>query len=132
MQAVTNWLQARGFQGNNVAAGRTVIEFSGNAGQVRNAYHTEIHIYAVNGEAHIANASDPQIPSALAPVVAGVVSLNNFPVKSHVLPLGSFFRSKTTGETRPLTTFPNCGVAGWFGLGAPDFAAIYNRVPPLS
>jgi subtilase family serine protease len=132
IQAVTSWLQSHGFHVNNVAAGRTVIEFSGNAGQVRSAFHTEIHNYTVNGEAHMANASDPQIPAALAPVVAGVVSLNNFPVKSHVLSLGSFFRSKTTGETRPLTTFPNCGTTGCFGLGPADFATIYNSAPLLS
>jgi hypothetical protein len=132
IQAVTSWLQSHGFQVNNVAAGRTVIEFSGNAGQVRNAFHTEIHNYAVNSEAHMANASDPQIPAALAPVVAGVVSLTNFPVKSHALRLGSFFRSKSTGETRPLTTFPNCGPAGCFGLGPADFAAIYNSASLLS
>src|SRR5580704_9710108 len=132
IQAVTSWLQSHGFHVNNVAAGRTVIEFSGNAGQVRSAFHTEIHNYTVNGEAHTANASDPQIPAALAPVVAGVVSLNNFPVKSHVLSLGSFFRSKTTGETRPLTTFPNCGTTGCFGLGPADFATIYNSAPLLS
>jgi hypothetical protein len=132
IQTITSWLQSRGFQINNVSAGRTIIEFSGNAAQVRSTFHTEIHTYLLNGQAHTANASDPQIPAALAPVVAGPVSLNNFPVKSHVLPLGSFFRSKTTGETRPLTTFPNCGGAGCFGLGPADFATIYNSAPLLS
>jgi hypothetical protein len=132
IQTVTSWLQSRGFQINNVSAGRTIIEFSGNAAQVRSAFHTEMHTYLLNGEAHTANARDPQIPAALAPVVAGPVSLNNFQVKSHVLPLGSFFRLKTTGETRPLTTFPNCGVAGCFGLGPADFATIYNSAPLLS
>jgi hypothetical protein len=132
IEAITRWMQSHGFQVSNVTAGRTVIEFSGTAAQVRSAFHTEIHNYAVNGEAHMANAANPQIPAALAPVVAGVVSLNNFPVKSHVLPLGSFFRSKTTGQTRPLTTFPNCGPAGCFGLGPADFATIYNSAPLLS
>jgi hypothetical protein len=132
IQTVTNWLKSHGFQVSTVSAGRTVIEFSGTAAQVRDAFHTEIHKYLVNSEARTANASDPQIPAALVPVVAGVVSLNNFPVKTHVLPLGSFFRSKTTGETRPLTTFPNCGPAGCFGLGPADFATIYNSAPLLS
>jgi hypothetical protein len=132
IQSVTSWLQSHGFQISKVTAGRTVIEFSGSAGQVRNAFHTEIHKYFVNGEAHMANASDPQIPAALAPVVRGPVALNNFHVKSHVLPLGSFSRSKRTGDTRPLTTFPNCGPAGCFGLGPADFATIYNSAPLLS
>ncbi len=59
-----------------------------------------MHKYLVNGEARTANASDPQIPAALAPVVAGVVSLNNFPVKSHVLPLGIVFPVKEQQEKR--------------------------------
>ena len=32
---VTAWLQSHGFQVAGVSAGKTVIEFSGNAGQVR-------------------------------------------------------------------------------------------------
>src|ERR1700693_1643373 len=34
VQAVTQWLAAQGFTGIKVGAGRTVVEFSGNAGQV--------------------------------------------------------------------------------------------------
>ncbi len=79
IQAVTDWLAGQGFQVKRVAAGRTVIEFSGTAGLVRQALHTEIHKYVVNGEQRWANASDPQIPAALAPVVAVVASLKNFP-----------------------------------------------------
>src|SRR5438034_5990504 len=58
--------------------GRTVIEFSGTAAQVQEALHTSIHKYVVDGEEHWANASDPQIPSALVAVVAGVNTLHNF------------------------------------------------------
>lgn len=132
IQTVTNWLQSHGLQINKVAAGRTVIEFSGSAGQVRSAFHTEIHKYVVNGEARMANASDPKIPAALAPVVLGPVSLNNFPSKSHLVPLGSFSRSKSTGETRPLTTTGICGPSDCFALGPADFATIYNSAPLLS
>ena len=78
VQAVTDWLTRQGFQVSKVAAGRTAIEFNGTAGQVRTAFHTEIHKYAMNGETHVANASEPAIPAALAPVVRGVAALNNF------------------------------------------------------
>jgi len=132
IQTVTSWLQSHGFQITNVTAGRTVIEFSGNAAQVRSAFHTAIHKYLVNGETHMANASDPQIPAALAPVVAGPVSLNNFPVKSHLLPLGTFRKSIETGETKPLSTFPGCESGSCFGMGPGDFATIYNTTPLLS
>ena len=74
---ITGWLQAHGFTVNLVYP-NNVIDFSGTAGQVREAFHTEIHNLEVNGKKHIANMSDPQIPAALAPAVVGVVSLNNF------------------------------------------------------
>jgi hypothetical protein len=66
LQAVTDWLTTQGFEVTKVAAGRTVIEFSGTAGLVRQVLGTEIHKFHVNGEDHWANASDPQIPAGLA------------------------------------------------------------------
>jgi len=78
IQKVTGWLESHGFQVNTVHAGRTMIDFSGNAGQVREAFQTEIHSLEVDGVRHIANYSNPTIPAALAPAVAGVVSLNDF------------------------------------------------------
>src|SRR5580700_691559 len=132
IQTVTSWLQSHGLQVAGVTAGRTVIEFSGSAAEVRSAFHTEIHRYLVNGEAHMANVSDPQIPAALAPVVAGPVSLNSFLVKSHLLPLGGFSRSKSTGKTRPLTTTGFCGTSDCFALGPADFATIYNSAPLIN
>ncbi len=78
IETVTNWLEAHGFKVNLVYPSGMLVDFSGNAGQVREAFHTEIHDLDVAGEKHIANMSDPQIPAALAPVVAGIVSLHNF------------------------------------------------------
>jgi hypothetical protein len=128
IQAVTDWLTSQGFQVNRVAAGRTVIEFSGTAGAVRQAFHTEIHKFTVNGEEHWANASDPQIPAALTPVVAGFASLNNFPKRPRMRRLGTFAKSKATGQVKPLFTVPYEST-NYFGLGPGDFATIYNVTP---
>jgi hypothetical protein len=128
IQAVTDWLTSQGFQVSRVAAGRTVIEFSGTAGQVRQAFHTEIHKFALDGEEHFANTSDPQIPAALTPVVKGFASLNNFPRKPMIRRLGTFQRSKATGEVRPLFTFTT-SVGTAYGVGPYDFATIYNVLP---
>jgi hypothetical protein len=128
IQVVTDWLSSQGFQVSHVAAGRTVIEFSGTAGLVRQALHTEIHKYVVNGEEHWANASDPQIPAALTPVVAGFASLNNFPRRPMSRRLGTFSKSKATGVVRPLFTFPY--ETGYLlAVGPTDFATIYNVLP---
>jgi subtilase family serine protease len=78
IRSVTEWLGAQGFKVNTVYPSGMTIDFSGNAAQVRNAFHTAIHNLDVNGVHHIANVSDPQIPEALAPVVAGVVSMHDF------------------------------------------------------
>ena len=78
IQAITAWLQSHGFTVNGVYPNGMMIDFSGSAGQVHRAFHTSIHHLDVSGVAHLANYSDPQIPAALAPAVAGVVSLNDF------------------------------------------------------
>jgi hypothetical protein len=75
---VTDWLETQGFQVNLVYPNRILIDFTGSAGQVRQAFRTEIHHLMVNGQAHIANMSDPQIPAALASTVKGIISLNDF------------------------------------------------------
>lgn len=136
IQKITEWLQAKGFRVGEVAKGRTVIEFSGTAGQIEQAFHTSIHRYVLaSGEEHWANANDPEIPTALAPVVAGVNTLHNFLKKpmSHVV--GRFSRSRTTAEVRainPQFTFAGgCKGSGTncYALGPGDFGTIYNVLP---
>jgi len=134
IQAVTSWLQSHGFQVAKVAKGRTVIEFSGVAAQVQEAFHTAIHKFVVNGEEHWANSSDPQIPTALTPVVAGVVTLHNFQKKpmyhiSNQLSHGS--GPGLLGQPNPSLTYSgNCNSNSLcYGLAPYDIATIYNVLP---
>jgi subtilase family serine protease len=78
IDTVSSWLTSQGFKVNKVYQNGMTIDFTGNAGQVRQAFGTEIHHLNVNGESHIGNMSEPQIPAAFADVVEGVVSLNDF------------------------------------------------------
>jgi subtilase family serine protease len=133
VQKVTSWLQSQGFQVNMVTKGKTTIDFSGTAGQVQQAFHTTIHRYVLsNGEEHWANATNPEIPTAFVPVVAGVESLNNFRRKPMSHSVGPVERSMKTGKTtrvHPQFTFAgdcygtstNC-----YTLGPGDFDTIYN------
>jgi hypothetical protein len=123
VQAVTDWLSREGFQVKSVAQGKTVIEFDGNAGQVRNAFHTEIHKFVENGETHFANVSDPAIPEALSPVVAGVAALHNFPKQPNIRKSGWYRRAKGSSQLEPLFTFGN---PAHYALGPGDFAKVYN------
>jgi subtilase family serine protease len=138
IETITSWLWTHGFQVAEVSKGRTVVEFSGTAGQVQAAFHTAIHRYVRNGEEHWANASDPQIPTALAPVVAGVNTLHNFPKKPMSHRIGRFSKSKANGDVTALSpdfTYGsaqnNCGSTSTpcFALGPYDFATIYNVLP---
>jgi hypothetical protein len=122
MQTVTSWLESHGFQVTNVTKGRTTIEFSGTVGQVSDAFHTQIHKYSVQGEEHWANASDPQIPSALTPVVAGVATLHNFVKKSHLKNAGMTGHGLLKAGAKPAITFNG----GDHGIAPADFAKIYN------
>src|SRR5208283_272767 len=78
IDTIAGWLRAHGFRVNYIYPSAMLIDFSGTAGSILDAFHTEIHSLSVNGKSHFANMSDPRIPAALAPAVTGVVSLNNF------------------------------------------------------
>jgi hypothetical protein len=125
VQAVKDWLRSQGFTGLKVNNGKTLIEFDGTAGQVRNAFHSEVHRLSVRGEEHFANMQEPQIPAALASVVTGVVGLHNFRPKPFIHRLGKFRRDASTGEVTPLFTFTDVN-GTFYGVGPKDFATIYN------
>jgi len=114
IETITKWLQSRGFQVNLVYTSGMLIDISGTAGLVRDAFHTEMHKYNVKGVKHIANASDPQIAAALAPVVEGFASLNDF------MP-----RPAMEKRGRPEPQF----VSLVLDVGPQDFATIYNLTP---
>src|SRR5258708_23604788 len=66
VERIVDWLAGHGFEVEPVASGRRQIVFSGTAAQVQSAFHTEVHLYNIDGESHYANASDPEIPQAIA------------------------------------------------------------------
>jgi subtilase family serine protease len=104
---VTNWLTGHGFTVSSVSKDGLSIRFSGNAGLVTNAFHTEIHNLQVKGVNHIGNMSDPQIPAALSSVVVGVKSLHNFfPRPAHHMG-AEVSRDSASGRwARPLAASP--------------------------
>jgi subtilase family serine protease len=120
LQQITAWLTAHGFAIDEIAANNRLIVFSGTAAQVEETFHTTIHRYNVDGEEHIANAGNPQIPAALAGVVGGVVSLHNFR------------RTSAISSLRKLNSKPLAGPHAEYSAGAShymfpqDFATIYD------
>jgi uncharacterized protein (TIGR03437 family) len=111
---IVDWLQSQGFVVANAARSRGWITFDGTAEQARNAFHTEIHRYNVNGEIRYANATDPSIPAALSDVVAGFRGLNDFHLKPRL--------KKAVGPEYTLAR-------GVHHIAPDDLAIIYNIAP---
>ena len=115
VQAVTSWLQSEGFVINQVYPNQVTIDFSGTAGQVRQAFRTAIHQLDSHGVRHIANMTDPEVPAALAPALKGIVSLTDFmPHAMH--------------KRRPAATEYSLG-GGTEAVVPGDLATIYNLNP---
>jgi subtilase family serine protease len=136
IQIITSWLQSHGFQVAQVSNGRTIIEFSGTAAQVQEAFHTSIHKYSVPTAAgtledHWANSTDPQIPAALASVVAGVATMHNFYKQpQHLLSTDKFHVDRKSGALPQFTGTNGSGAVHAVGPG--DLAVIYNANPLYS
>ena len=107
IQTASDWLSAQGFNGLKASKSGQFIEFSGTAGQLRKAFHTEIHQYSAQGEKHYANATEIQIPQALTALVAGVSQMNDFRAQPQVRVAGAAQYARTTKKTTPLWTIPN-------------------------
>ncbi len=151
INALSGWLMSHGFSIVEVPKDRMSIRFNGTAALVESAFHTEIHNLEVNGEKHIANMIDPQIPAALAPVVLGIKSLNNFfPRTMHHLSGRVKWDSSASKWERvaggpalsraeiiadhsaglqPETSYTQQNGLVWEDVSPWDFAAIYNVLP---
>jgi trimeric autotransporter adhesin len=123
LQALTTWLTGHGFQIDSITKGRTALEFSGNVGQVQDTFKTSVHSYVVKGAQHWANSTDPQIPAALAPIIAGFASLNNFTAHPYHTRAPSAQADGTTHKVTPLLTSPS---GPTLYVGPADAATIYD------
>jgi pseudomonalisin len=115
IDTIKKWLTDNGFTIDELPVGGRTIIFSGSAADIRRTFKTEIHRYKRNGEEHIANASEVQIPRALDNVVNGVVSLHDFrsqPMHALTKVSPSYTANATTHYLAPA-----------------DFALIYNLNP---
>ncbi len=112
LQSVVNWLTSHGFTVDEVAHGRGWVNFSGTAGQVEEAFGTEIHDFKVDGVVRHANTIDPSVPRAIASLVNGIVTLHSFPRKALHYGVKQVDPDYTTGTSHY--------------LAPADFATIYD------
>ena len=127
--ALTAWLESHGFTVNKVHPGRVAIEFSGNAAQVTATFHTEIHRYSVRGKTEFANSSDPQIPAAFGPLVAGIAPMHSFRAAPTIKVQGKTSYNKKTHVTTPEWTYSNVDGSVAYELAPSDFVVQYDLAP---
>jgi len=156
ISTITGWLQSHGFSVESVANAKNLIIFSGTNAQLESAFHATMHQYrSVSPKAvqantntapgaavpsanllHYANSTNPSIPEALAPAIAGIASLNNFPIAPQsvvagvVRPQSGSNKWKMIQAIHPAPQF-NTSLEGetFFAVSPSDFATIYNVQP---
>jgi len=123
------WLQSHGFTVNHVYQNGLIIDFAGTAAQIRDAFHTEVHnLVLPNGDKHIANMSDPEIPAAIAPAVEGVALLHDFFPQPHSFQLGPVSYDSVSHKWSPRFTVGYKGNT-YYTVSPYDFDIIYNVLP---
>ncbi|MGC9194316.1 MAG: S53 family peptidase [Syntrophobacteraceae bacterium] len=106
---VKNWLLSQGLRIESVSNSHTMINFSGTAAALNNAFQAHMHDYNVNGRLHHANSVDPSIPGDIADLVAGPTSLSDF------------HRKPAHTAARPVYTS-----GSGYALSPGDFATVYD------
>jgi hypothetical protein len=128
LATLETWLQSHGFGNIKVNPGRQTLEVAGSVAQFREAFHAQIHKYSVKGETHYANATDPQIPAAIAPVFGGFASLNNFHLTNHSKVMGKAAYDVKSGSAKPQWTM-SASYGNSFVVSPGDFAVQYDLNP---
>jgi subtilase family serine protease len=125
MTTTTNWLKSFGFTINAVSGSKTWINFSGTAAMVKAAFGTPIRNYTINGRTYSANSQNPTIPAGFSDLVAGVVTLHNFP--RGAMNTGA----KTLAAAVPSKPEYTNGSSSHY-IAPGDFATIYDLNPLYS
>jgi subtilase family serine protease len=148
IHAVESWLTSQGFTVNSVYPNKMQIDFSGTAGTVGRAFHTQMNHYEIGipdgaSESHVANDRDISVPAALAGVVTGVAGLNDFHPKpliktpqlsqydraTHLFALPTPSATDAKAQHEAAIRQAITGSDGVRGLVPNDMQTIYNTAP---
>lgn len=126
--ALVAWLQQQGFSGIAVPPGRTTVEFSGTAGQVRSAFGVSMHSYVRGSRQFLSNNNQPSIPAAISTVVSGIAHLDTYGLDKYTRPgpLGSLNVETHKLEPASAQPKPDLTTGGSLYMVPGDAATIYN------
>jgi len=132
--AVVSWLEAQGFQVAPLPAGRGWIEFSGTVAQAEQAFSAQVHNVAGAGLApRPVLMGSISVPSALRPVIAGLVSLDGVLSTAALTPpqqLNSSAQALTPAQLARLLDLQPLADAGIGGAGQSIAIASRSNLNP--
>ncbi len=77
VQAVTAYLQSKGFKSITVEPNNLIVSATGTVGEVQTAFDTTLHQFSITGETVYSNISPAYVPSSLAGKVVAVLGLTS-------------------------------------------------------
>lgn len=134
---VSEWLRSHGMTVEGADEARTTIEFSATAGQLEEAFHTQIHNLNVGGHAHLSAIVEPSVPASIAALIAGVPMSDFQPHPMHrdgrsfrFNPESGKFAPSAAEDAQVDPSFIVDYQGSTLQMVAPgDFLKIYNLVP---
>jgi subtilase family serine protease len=128
INTVAAWLASHGFSVEEIAPSGLTINFSGTVDAVERAFQTTIMDFDIDGQRRHGNTTDPAIPSALAEVIEGIVTLHDIPRPAHnrgTKKLSGPDAAAVLAKLSPEWKGTANGTAGVY-TSPVDWAAIYN------
>ena len=127
--AVSGWLAGHGLTINRFYENGLVVDVSGSARQIEDTFHVALaRLTLPDGSRHVSNLDDPRIPAALAPLVHGIASLNDFFPRPHSVIRGPVAYDHKSGQWQPRFDVPYKKFV-FHTVGPYDFDTIYDVLP---
>jgi len=129
VNVLTHWLTSQGFRLDEVTPSRMFVRVSTTAGIAADALSITFHMFRIpgttDGKSYVSATTEPSIPSALIPIVAGIAGLTDVPEEPRP-------PSRTARSTFPpsKSPHPETNLSNGEHLISPgDFAVIYDVKP---
>jgi pseudomonalisin len=129
VRVLTDWLTSQGLRIDEVAPSKMFVRVSATAGIAGDALSTTFRIFRIpamaDGRSYVSAITEPSIPMALIPIVAGIAGLTDLPEGVGHLTRDSTPRPSSSRSLHPETTLTN----GEHLISPGDFAVLYDVKP---
>ncbi len=126
LAAASAWAQTAGLTLDATSAGGTRITVSGSAARVQTAFATSLHLYQLNAQMYYANATQPSLPAAAAPLFSAIEGLDNLPA-STVFQGSSFTSLAALIDANATAILPLAGTTAVSAEQLPEYTLLLRQ-----